>query len=188
MSGASAVDVEALMDQYAGRVYRLAMSITGNAADAEEVVQDVFFIVSRKIATFEGRAAFGSWLYRIALNAALNRRRVKRGRGQISLDQLAQSHEGSVMVARASLDWSQTPERRVLAQETRAVLSTALDSLPAQYRTVIVLKDVEARPTADVGAALHATVPCVKTRLHRARLALRERLTPYFSERQRVRG
>jgi RNA polymerase sigma-70 factor, ECF subfamily len=185
MSGASAVDVEALMDQYAGRVYRLAARITENAADAEEVVQDVFFTVFRKSATFEGRSAFGSWLYRIALNAALNRRRAKRGRVQVSLDQLAQSPESSAMIARATLDWSQTPERRVLAQETRAALSTALDSLPAQYRMVIVLKDVEARRTADVGAALHASGPCVKTRLHRARLVLRERLTPYFPERRR---
>lgn len=186
MSGASAVDVEALMDQYAGRVYRLAVSITENAADAEEVVQDVFFNVFRKSAMFEGRAAFGSWLYRIALNAALNRRRVKRGRGMISLDELAQTHDGKI--ARATLDWSQTPEQRVLAQETRAVLCTALDSLPARYRTVVVLKDVEAQPTADVGAALHASGPCVKTRLHRARLALRKRLAPYFSERRRRRG
>ena len=184
MSGASAVDVEALMDQYAGRVYRLAARITENAADAEEVVQDVFFTVFRKSATFEGRSAFGSWLYRIALNAALNRRRAKRGRVQVSLDQLAQSPESSAMIARAT-DWSQTPERRVLAQETRAVLSTALDSLPAQYRMVIVLKDVEARRTADVGAALHASAPCVKTRLHRARLVRRERLAPYFPERRR---
>jgi len=188
MSEASAGDVEALMDQYAGRVYRLAMGITQNAADAEEVVQDVFFSVFRKIATFEGRSAFGSWLYRIALNAALNRRRAKRRRVQVSLDELGQSHDGSVMIARATLDWSQTPERRVLAQESRAVLSTALNSLPAPYRTVVVLKDVEGRPTADVGAAVHASGPCVKTRLHRARLVLRGRLTPYFSERRRRRG
>jgi RNA polymerase sigma-70 factor, ECF subfamily len=182
------VDVAALMRQYAGRVYRLALSITRNSADAEEVVQDVFFNVYRKSATFEGRSAFGSWLYRIALNAALNRRRGKRGLEQISLDQLAQSYDGSVRIARATLDWSQTPEQRVLADETRTVLSTAVNSLPAHYRMVVVLKDVEARPSADVVELLHASAPCVKTRLHRARLVLRERLSPYFSERRRRPG
>jgi RNA polymerase sigma-70 factor (ECF subfamily) len=176
--------LEALMSQYAARVYRLALSITRNTADAEEVVQDVFFTVFRKSATFEGRSAFGSWLYRICINTALNRRRGKRARVHASLDALAQSHDDGVRLARATLDRSQTPDQRLLGQEARAVLSTALDALPDHYRTVVTLRDVEELPSADVVEVLHESPPCVKTRLHRARLVLRARLASYFSDRR----
>ncbi len=87
-----------------------------------------------------------------------------------------------------ALDWSQTPGRRFLAEETRAILSTAVRSLPARYRSVVMLRDIEARASADLVEVLHASEPCLKTRLHRARLMLRERLSPYFSERRRRPG
>ena len=90
-----AAGVEALIDQYAGRVHRLALNITQNSADAEEVVQDVFFTIFRKLNTFEGRSSFGTWLYRVCVNAALNKRRGKRFALETSLEQLSQSHDGS---------------------------------------------------------------------------------------------
>jgi RNA polymerase sigma-70 factor, ECF subfamily len=187
--GGDEPSLEALMSQYAGRVYRLALNITRNAADAEEVVQDVFFTVFRKSATFEGRSAFGTWLYRICINTALNRRRGKRAHVQTSLDELAQSHDDdSVRLARATLDRSQTPDQRLLRREARAVLNTAIDALPDHYRTVVTLRDVEELPSADVVEVLHESPPCVKTRLHRARLVLRERLASYFSDRLRSGG
>lgn len=183
-----AAGLEALIDQYAGRVYRLALNITRNSADAEEVVQDVFFTVFRKIDTFKGRSAFGSWLYRICVNAALNKRRGRRFDWQTSLEQLAQHDDGGFRAekaARAAADWSPTPDHHLLMEETRAVLNTAFDALPDHYRTVVILRDVEELPSADVAEVLQESEPCVKSRLHRARLALRERLAYYFPGRQR---
>jgi RNA polymerase sigma-70 factor (ECF subfamily) len=175
-------DLEALMKQYSGRVYRCALRITRNRADAEDVVQDVFLAVFRKHTTFEGRSAFGSWLYRIAVNAALNRRRGKRVRLETSLEQLAQRRDGDVPAPSATVD-ARTPDERALAAEARAIVDRAVDRLPDHYRALIVLRDLEERTGADVADILHESAPCLKTRLHRARLALRERLTPYVLDR-----
>lgn len=181
--GGEAAGLEALMDQYGGRVYRLALNITQNNGDAEEVVQDVFFAVFRKIDTFEGRSTIGSWLYRICRNTAINKRRGKRFALEISLEQLLQFHGGSVRAAKVACtvaDWPQTPDQRLLTREARAVLNAALDALPDHYRAVVILRDVEGLRSADVAELLQESVPCVKARLHRARLILRARLASYF--------
>ena len=185
MATDTTLDLAAVMDRYAECVYRLALR-TRNTADAEEVAQDVFFTVFRKSGTFEGRSAFGSWLYRIAVNTALNRCRAKRARAQTSLEELAQSPDGSVWAARATIDRSLTPDQRLLGKEARALLSTAVDVLPDHYRAVVTLRDVEELTSADVAGMLHRSEPCVKTRLHRARLVLRGRLASYFDERLRA--
>jgi RNA polymerase sigma-70 factor, ECF subfamily len=183
MRAASPDEIETLMQQYSGRVYRCALRITRNSADAEDVVQDVFLTVFRKRATFEGRSAFGSWLYRIAVNAALNRRRGKRVQVETSLEQLAQRRDGDVPAPSVTVDAAHAPDERLLAAEAREIVDRAVDRLPDHYRALIVLRDLEERTGADVADILHASVPCLKTRLHRARQALRERLAPYVFER-----
>lgn len=173
--------LETLMSAHASRLYRLAYGITRNNADAEEVVQDVFLTLFRKIESFEGRAALGSWLYRVATNAALIKHRGKRAALEVSLEDqlptyLADGHrEGdrSFLVA----DWSATPEETLLSGETRKTLERALDRLPEHYRAVLVLRDVEELPNEEVADILGESVPTVKSRLHRARMALREELT-----------
>ena len=170
-----------LMERYSARLYRLAYSITRNARDAEEVVQDVFFSVFRNGHGFEGRAAVGTWLYRVTTNAALNKRRGKRLEVETSLDEWLPTYkpDGHREGDRTFLlaDWSQTPEATLLSRETRAELERALDALPERYRAVLVLRDVEGLSSEETAAALGESVPAVKSCLHRARMVLRERLT-----------
>jgi RNA polymerase sigma-70 factor (ECF subfamily) len=170
--------IELLMTTYADRVYRLAYGVTRNEADAQEVVQDVFLTVFKKHASFERRSAVSSWIYRITMNTALNKRRGKRPELEISLDAdlptyRADGHrEGERAYVLA--DWSQTPEEEVLSGESRAVLTRAVERLPAHYRAVLILRDVEGLSNEEVAAAVGDTVSSVKSRLHRARMVVRE--------------
>lgn len=176
--------IEMLMNSYTDRVFRLAYGVTRNEADAEEVVQDVFVTVFRKHASFERRSAVSSWIYRITMNAALNKRRGKRMEVETSLDAELPTYrpDGHRAGARAYLvaDWSQTPEATLLSGETRAVLTRAIEGLPDHYRAVLILRDVEGLSNEGVAAAVGETVPSVKSRLHRARMAVREQLTRHF--------
>ena len=174
------------MSRYSGRVYRLAYGITRNSADAEEVVQDVFLTVLRKGQTFESRAAVGSWIYRIAANAALNKRRGKRAQVETSLEEVLPTYtaDGHRDGDRAWVlaDWSQNPELAVLTSESRAMLGRALERLPEHYRAVLVMRDVEGLSNEEAADALGETVGTVKSRLHRSRMALREQLTRHYAE------
>ena len=176
--------IEQLMEAYGDRVYRLAFGVTRNEADAQEVVQDVFLTVCRKHSTFEGRAALSTWIYRVAMNAALNKRRGKRAELETSLDAelptyLADGHrEGPRPYLLA--DWSNTPEQELLSGESRAVLTRAIEGLPAHYRAVLLLRDVEGLSNEETAALVGESVSSVKSRLHRARMAIREQLTRHF--------
>lgn len=176
--------VEMLMNAYSDRVYRLAYGVTRNSADAEEVTQDVFLTVVRKHGSFERRSALTSWMYRITMNAALNKRRGKRKEVETSLDADLPTYraDGHRAGERGYLlaDWSQTPEEEVLSGESRAVLTRAIDGLPDHYRAVLILRDVEGLSNEEVAAAAGDTVSSVKSRLHRARMAVREQLTRHF--------
>ncbi len=181
LRGGDATALEGLMREYASRVYRLAFGITRNQGDAEEVVQDVFLTLATKSAMFEGRSAVGSWIYRITTNAALNKRRGKRHEVETSLEEhlpafMADGHrEGDRSFLLA--DWSQNPERELLSGEARRTLERALDALPDGYRAVLVLREVEELANEEVAELLGESVGSVKSRLHRARQALREQLT-----------
>ncbi|HEV8474716.1 MAG TPA: sigma-70 family RNA polymerase sigma factor [Methylomirabilota bacterium] len=179
--------LEVLMTRYSARVYRLAYGITRSAPDAEEVVQDVFLQVVHKGAGFEGRAALGSWIYRITTNLSLNKRRGKWRELETSLDDLLPTYkpDGHRDGDRAFLvsDWSGTPERELLSGESRRILEEAIDRLPEHYRAVLVLKDVEELSSEEVAEVVGDTVAAVKTRLHRARMALREQLTRHLGAR-----
>jgi len=181
--------LETLMERYASRVYRLAYGITRNEADAEEAVQDVFLTIFRKIHTFEGRAALGSWIYRVTTNAALIKRRGQRTEREVPIDSKLPTFlpDGRIAGEPALLlaDWSQTPEADLLSGETRAILHRAIDALPAQYRAVLILRDVEGLSNEEVAEVVGDSVAAVKSRLHRARLVLREELTRHLGPRQR---
>jgi len=173
---------ERLVEVYGARAYGLAIRITRNPQDAEEIVQDALLTVARKIDTFRGEAAFGSWLYRIVANTAYQKARGRRRRGpEISLEEILPTFHEVGEHASPMLDWSpaiEDPERQT---ELRDVLNAALDALPEEYRTVIVLRDVEGLSNEEVAEALGLTVANVKTRVHRGRLFLRKRLADYAS-------
>jgi RNA polymerase sigma-70 factor (ECF subfamily) len=173
--------LESLMDCFAARVYRLAYGITHNDADAEEVVQDVFVSLFRKIDAFEGRAALGTWIYRIAVNTALIKRRGKR----VELEVLLEDHlptfreDGHREGDRALLlaDWSETPEEELLSNESRCAVRRLIAGLPDHYRVVLLLRDLEELSNEETAEILNDSVASVKSRLHRARMALREQVT-----------
>jgi RNA polymerase sigma-70 factor (ECF subfamily) len=165
------IAAERLVATYGDHAYRVAIRITGNAQDAEEVVQDAFWSVVRNIDSFRGTAAFGSWLYRIVANAAYHTRR--RGHGRRRDRSLA---EASPMFDRdgrhqeAVVDWS---ARLDTPSPLSELVLTAIDELPPEYRTLAVLRDVEGLSHREIGEILGITVACAKTRVHRARLFLR---------------
>jgi len=173
--------LEALAERYGSKIYRLAFGVTRNQADAEEVLQDVLLTLARKGGSFEKRSALGSWIYRITTNAALNKRRGKRLVVETPLEELlpAFKPDGHRDGDRAFIlaDWSQNPEEEFLSGERRRVLERAIDGLPEHYRAVLVLRDVEGLSNENVAELLGESVPSVKSRLHRARMVLREQLT-----------
>ena len=179
-----AAALEILMEQHASRVYQVAHGITQNAADAEEVVQDVFLTLFNKIHTFEERAALGSWLYRVATNAALVKRRGRRADREVPLDSLLPTFlpDGHRAGERTFVlcDWSRTPETALLSQETREIVQRAIGLLPEQYRAVLILRDIEGLGNEEVAEIVGDSVAAVKSRLHRARMVLREALTISF--------
>jgi RNA polymerase sigma-70 factor (ECF subfamily) len=177
--------LEPLMERFAGRVYRVANGICGSSPDAEEVVQDVFLTLFRKAGSFEGRAALGTWLYRIAVNTALNKRRGKRNEVEQPLEDLLPTFkdDGHRQGHRSFLlaDWSQMPDEMLLSREGREVVRAAVDRLPQHYRAILLLRDVEELSSEEVSEILGESVASVKSRLHRARMALREQLTHTYA-------
>jgi len=177
-----ATAAERLVDTYGDRAYCLAVRITGNRQDAEEAVQDAFWSVVRKIDTFRGDSAFGSWVYRIVANAAYGKiRRRPQASVEISLDEVLPVFHHHGRHAASVTDWSSIIDDPAVQTELRAVLSSAVSELPAQHRAVIVMHDVEGSSMAEVADALGITVTTAKTRAHRARLLLRKRLADFMA-------
>jgi RNA polymerase sigma-70 factor, ECF subfamily len=166
-----------LVERYAARAYRVALAITRDAKDAEEVVQKALWTIVRNVDTFRDDAALGSWLYRIVTNAACERARpTTHQRSDISLeDVLPRFHEdGAPDIID---DWSVRLNDPATRKRVRAALNAAIAELSPDYRAVVVLRDAEGLTLAETASSLGITVAGVKTRLHRARLFLRKRVT-----------
>jgi len=171
---------EALVAAYGDRVYRLAIRITGNSSDAEEVVQDALWAATRKIETFRGAAAFGSWVYRITANAAYQKRRGRRvERNGVSWDELGPSFDELGQHVQPGIDWSPRLHDPVLQAELHSVLRAAIDELPEEHRATFLLHDVEGLSNPEIAETLQIKPATVKSRVHRARLFLRARLAAY---------
>jgi len=169
--------VRRLVATYGARAYRLATGITGNPQDAEEVVQDALWTVVRRIDTFRGESAFGSWFYRIVANAAYQKLRGRQSRRKdLSLDEVMPLFDEQGRHVAPMADWSPRSEDPSLQTDLRVALTSAINELPAHYRTALVLRDVEGLSNLEIAEALSIGVPSVKTRVHRARLFLRKRL------------
>jgi RNA polymerase sigma-70 factor (ECF subfamily) len=171
---------EALVAAYGDRVYRLAIRMTGDRSDAEEVVQDALWAAMRKIDTFRGTAAFGSWIYRITANAACQKRRRRRNEG--AWDDVAPSSDEAGHHVEPGLDWSPRLKDPLLQTELKSVLSAAIDDLPEEFRAAFHLHDVERLSSPEVAETLQVKLATVKSRVHRARLFLRTRMAEYMSE------
>src|SRR5579885_2892171 len=173
---------EQLIKRYDRNVFRIAQHITQNREDAEDVVQDAFVKAYTNLKQFQGQSKFYTWLVRIAVNEALMKLRRRRPERTVSLDEDVKTEEDSL--PREIADWSPNPEQQYTQAELREILSKTIQGLPPGFRTVFVLRDVEGLSTEETAAALELSVPAVKSRLLRARLQLRERLTRYFQRRE----
>jgi RNA polymerase sigma-70 factor, ECF subfamily len=183
VASAKAGDVtafEELVRRYDRNVFRIAQHITQNREDAEDVVQDAFIKAYTNLKQFQGQSKFYTWLVRIAVNEALMKLRRRRPERTVSLDEEIKTEDDSV--PREVADWSPNPEQQYKQAELREILDKTINGLPASFRTVFVLRDVEGLSTEETADALELSVPAVKSRLLRARLQLRERLNKYFQK------
>lgn len=168
---------EELVSRYERKIFRLTMNITRNREDAEDAMQDAFLKSYSHLKNFQGDSRFYTWLVRIAANEALMRLR-KRRPNQFSLDEPIEGDEE--LMPREIQDWGPGPEQRFAQTEMREILSSVIDELEPEYRTVFVLRDIEELSTEETADAIGISVPAVKSRLLRARLKLRQKLNRYF--------
>lgn len=171
-----------LVDIYSERVYRLALKILNDPQDAEDILQETFLKAMRALPSFEGRSSLSTWIYRIATNEALMLLR-KRKHGNFSLDDMKydESEEGERELQ--IIDWCCLPERELISGEARKFLDKAIESLPDLLKLVFILRDIEGLSIRETAETLNLTDVTVKTRLLRARLFLRDKLSTYYAER-----
>ncbi len=172
---------EQLVRRYDRNVFRIAQHITQNREDAEDVVQDAFLKAYGNLGQFQEQSKFYTWLVRIAVNEALMKLRRRRPERTVSLDEDVKTDEDSI--PREVADWSPNPEQQYNQAELKEILTKTINGLPPGFRTVFVLRDVEGLSTEETAEALNLSIPAVKSRLLRARLQLRERLSKYFRRR-----
>ena len=181
---------EFVFREYAPRIYNLARRLVGNDADAEDVTQDVLVQVVRKLHTFRGDAQLPTWLHRVTVNAALahrekraNRQKREASAGAEEVLEGVAADDGAAGGVRLPRPGGEpSPDELALAAEQRRVIERAIARLPEGFREVYVLADVEGLPNADIAEMLDLSVPAVKSRLHRARLRMRDFLAPHFEE------
>ncbi len=176
---------EELVNRYRSKVYGLALRMMQDASDAEEIMQESFLSAWQNLPRFRGDSAFGSWVYRICANFALMR--FRRRKVEAESDQHGQlpepkfDSEGSLMQA-PSYDWTRGTEEKALDHELRRAIEHATSLLPDDHRTVFLLKDLEGLSYEEIAESTGTTIPAVKSRLHRARLALREAIEAFYSQ------
>jgi RNA polymerase sigma-70 factor (ECF subfamily) len=168
----------ALVERYERKIFRLAKNITQNDEDAEDVLQETFMKAYSNLHSFQGQSKFYTWLVRIAVNEALMKLRKRKSDRTVSLDEPQET--GDDVVAREIAVWEDDPEQKYSREELKDILDTAVESLKPSFRTVFVLRDIEELSTEETAEALGISIPAVKSRLLRARLQLRERLTRVF--------
>jgi len=170
-----------LLNQYSSRVYRLALQITGNREDAEDVLQEVSLKAYANLREFRGDSRFYTWVVRITVNEALTKLRRRRTERQISLDEPIETYENDFM-PREIESWGDNPEDRYATSELQKLLTEAMEKLEPPYRLVFALRDIEQISIEETAQMLGLSVPTVKSRLMRARLKMRERLNRHFKK------
>ena len=174
-------DYVELVERYTQKVHNLAIRITRNTEDAEEVLQDTFVTVYKKVAAFEGKSAFSSWLYRVAANHAFMKLRKRRQTPATSLEEISPSVKDSWMGRESeNSDVNYITSRH----ELRSHLKEAIEALPEDYKQIFILRDVDGLSNQEVGEIVGLSIPAVKSRLHRSRLMLRKQLQNFYSDYQ----
>ena len=170
---------EELIARFSEKVLHLAMRLTRNEADAEEVVQEVFLSVFRRIELFEGKAALSSWIYRITANTSFMRLRKRKQHAAVSIEDVQPGVRESWTSGRSDeADTNYLSTRH----ELRSALQQAVERLPEEYRMIFVMRDVDGLSNEEVGDVLGMSVAAVKSRLHRSRLMLRKKLERFYED------
>ncbi len=167
-----------LVRRYEGKIFRLAQHVTQNREDAEDVLQETFMKAYEHLDQFKGDSKFYTWIVRIAVNQALMKLRRRKSDRSVSLDE--QIDTGEDTVVREIAAWDEDPERQFSREELGGILDSAIQSLDPPYRSVFMLRDIDELSTEETAEALGLSIPAVKSRLLRARLQLREKLTRFF--------
>ena len=169
-----------LVELYSGKLYRLGLKILGNPQDAEDILQETYLKALRGIKKFDGRSSLSTWLYRIAMNESLMHLRRKHPE-MLSIEEPG---EGDLEEQEPLqiVDWCCMPEKELMSNEVRRKLDHAIEELPANLKSVFVLRDIEELSTLQAAEVLGLSETAVKTRLSRARMRLRKELSAYFSE------
>jgi RNA polymerase sigma-70 factor, ECF subfamily len=167
-----------LVRRYEGKIFRLAQHITQNREDAEDVLQETFLKAYEHLDQFQGNSKFYTWIVRIAVNQALMKLRRRKADRSVSLDETIDTGEDTIV--REIAAWGEDPEERFSREELGELLDSAIKGLEPPYRSVFVLRDIEDLSTEETADALGLSIPAVKSRLLRARLQLREKLTRQF--------
>jgi RNA polymerase sigma-70 factor (ECF subfamily) len=179
--------VQDLAERYGPRIYQLALRHMKNREDAEEVAQDVLMKVYRKVGAFRGDAALSSWIYRITFNTAMSRLRTSRLARTADLEREralaadAATSGNQPRTPRQPADWSHMPDETVLRTQLRDAVTEAIQELPEIYRAPVVLRDLQGLTTEEASTRLRLKDQTLKSRLHRGRLMLRERLRAFTS-------
>jgi RNA polymerase sigma-70 factor (ECF subfamily) len=172
-----------LVTRHRNMIWRLLLRMLHSEEEAAEIMQDAFLQAFEKLPEFRGDAAFSSWLYRIAANAALMRLRRKRRSPEVESTEnlLEQKFDDSGHWAgNPPVDWSEQADARLMDKELGKAIEEAVANLPDEYRVVFLMKDVDGLSNEEIADALGLSVPAAKSRLHRARLALRDKLSEFF--------
>lgn len=174
---------EALVERHRDHVYGLALRMTRSEADAAEITQDTFLSAYQHLEDFRGDAAFGSWVYRIAANNALMRMRHQRVKDAAEAElRTPEFNERGSLTEVPSTEWAKGADEQVLDAELGRAIQQATDTLPEDYRRVFLLKDVDGLSYEEISEITGDSVPAIKSRLHRARLALREAIEAFYRE------
>jgi RNA polymerase sigma-70 factor (ECF subfamily) len=176
--------VQELADRYGSRIFQLAMRYVKNREDAEEVTQDVLMKVYRKVDAFRGDAALSSWIYRITFNTAMSRLRSAHNRSAEQEREhsiAAQGDQEQSRPLREPADWSRMPDEALMRAQLRQALALAIDELPEIYRAPVVLRDIQGLTTEEASTRLKLKDQTLKSRLHRGRLMLRQKLQSFTS-------
>jgi len=169
---------EELVSRYEKKIYRLGLNLTGNPEDAEDLLQETFLKAFQHLSAFREDSRFYTWIVRIAINEGLMKLRKRRSSKEVPVDE--PTNEDGEVIPREFADWRPNPEQELQRVEMETILRNAAKALPATFRTVFFLRDVEGLSTEETAEMLNLSVGAVKARLFRARLRLREELSKTF--------
>lgn len=173
-----------IVNRYSNCIYATALRITRNHHDSEEVLQEVLLLLAKKMDTFRSDSKFSTWLYRVTLNTCYSRFRTEsKHTKDISLDDYAPYDKNGSLGGKVKLkEWSNNPYLILYRKEALEIVENAIADLPEKYRVVIILKDIEQLSQDEISDILGISVGAVKSRLHRARLFVRDKISDYFEE------